>query len=170
MRKDSAIITRPGLARREQILSSKLDTLLGKNNSLMTQIYEDVELTDSIGSSAGILGDSEDAESVQLAASGNTLDSTPMSSPDIKLAQLRRSALNENSQRLYDNWLALIPTLEDGYLCYMERAQGRLGRPLQGEPHHCISGGCVTRMSSVQCLHADRTFCNVLQFITKANV
>ena len=148
MRKDSAIITRPGLARREQALSSKLDALLGKNRSPVTQEYEDAQFTD--GSNAGILADSEHAESVQLAASENPFDSTPVSSPDKKSAPLQRSALNEDSQRLYDNWLTLIPTLEDGYLCYMERAQGCLGRPLQGEPHRCILGRCVTRILAVQ--------------------
>ena len=121
----------------------------------LTRTTTEALFTPANGGDSFALYDWSSSDSSLLGNEQEELPQEPVPSPPLPL--------NENSQRLYDNWLALIPTLEDGYLCYMERAQGRLGRPLQGEPHHCISGGCVTRMSSVQCLHADCTFCSVLQ-------
>ncbi|KAI1790619.1 hypothetical protein LXA43DRAFT_882467 [Ganoderma leucocontextum] len=42
----------------------------------------------------------------------------------------RRVLPDAAAYRLYSNWLVLIPTLVDDYLGYMQRSQGRLGRPL----------------------------------------
>ena len=158
MRKDSAIVIRPGLARREQELSSRLDVLLGKHKDLDATIEDGSELTDFVGGSADVLADSEAVESAQLAVPENVLDSVLMPPPDHKAAPSRRSASKKTAQLLYDNWVALLPTLEGEYLYYMQRAQGRLDQPLQGEPHRCITGRCVTEAFAVQCLYANRGF------------
>ncbi|KAI1784327.1 hypothetical protein LXA43DRAFT_901841 [Ganoderma leucocontextum] len=41
----------------------------------------------------------------------------------------RRVLPDAATHRLYSNWLVLIPTLVHDYLGYMQRSQGRLGRP-----------------------------------------
>ena len=155
-RKDSALVVRPGLAQREQELTARLDTLLGKSKN----IAEDFKHSDSIYNTADVLDDGEDAqEPAQPAVPESVFDSIPVSSPHEKQTSTCRSVPSQTSQRLYDNWIALIPTLEDGYLSYMQRAQGRLGRqPPHVKPHHCGSRRCTTRTSPVQCLYTDCTF------------
>ena len=160
IRKDSTIVVRPGLAQREHELSSRLNVLLGRKcQEPAPSIDENPQFTQPIDYTVDVLGDNEVVEvPAQLAAPDTVLDSAPVSSTDEKQPRSRCSAPNEAAQRLYHNWLALIPTLEGEYLSYMQRAQGRLGRPLQYEPHHCVSRRCVTRASQVQCLYADCTF------------
>ena len=162
MRKDSAIVIRPGLARREQELSSRLDTLLGRHKAFDAPIEKGSEPADSVSNYGDLLADSETVESAQLAMPENGLDSMLMSPPNKKPAPSQSSAPSKNAQQLYDNWVSLLPTVEGDYLCYMQSAQGRLGRPLQGEPHRCITSRCVIAASAVQCLYADRRFCSAL--------
>ena len=158
MRKDSALVVRPGLARREKELTSRLDALLGKDKGFIPSLDEGFETPDSCGSFAGVMGEGEDAEQpAQLPLPENILDSVRESSQE-KQAPSRRVAPGQAVQRLYNNWLALIPTLEGAYLSYMQHAQGRLGRQPQGEPRHCVSRRCVARSSPVQCLYADCTW------------
>ena len=158
LRKDTAIVIRPGLARREQELTSRLDTLLGKHKDPIPSIGKDSQPADC-GNTADFVGDGEDAEQpAQLAVPENVWDPGVVSSPHEKQASSRRLAPSQIAQRLYDNWLTLIPTLEDAYLTYMQHAQGRLGRQLHEEPRHCVSRRCVTRSSPVQCLYTDCTF------------
>ena len=160
MRKDSAIVVRPGFARREQELTSRLDALLGKQKG---PINDEHQPADFIDDPTDVLNGGEDAqEPAQAAVPESLVDSIPISPPHGQQASPRRSLPKKAAQRLYDNWLALIPTLEDQYLSYMQRAQGRLGRQLDGEPYHCTSRRCVTRTSTVQCLYADCTFLSIL--------
>ena len=169
MRKDSALVVRPGLAQRENELTSRLDTLLGKNKGRITSIGEDFQPPESCGNDAGVMGEGEDAEQpARLAMPENVLDPVVESSNE-KQAPSRRVAPSL-VQRLYDNWLALIPTLEDAYLSYMQHAQGRLGRQSQGEPRHCVSRRCVAKSSPVQCLYADCTYWSALQRFYLANL
>ena len=158
IRKDSAIVVRPGLAQREQELSARLNILLGKHQDPAPSIDEDPQFTDPVDYAADVLGDNKLAEVSPQLTVPDVLDSAPVSSTDEKQSPSRSSVPNETAQRIYHNWLALIPTLEDEYLSYMQRAQGRLGRPLQYEPHRCISRRCVTKAWPVQCLYADCTF------------
>ena len=155
MRKDSAVVVRPGLARREQELSSRLNILLGKQQEPASSTDKDSQLADSIDNSAGVPDDIEDVEELSVPEAG--LDSTPVSSLYDKQTPSRRTVPDDTAQQLYQSWLTLIPTLEDEYLSFMQRAQGRLGRPLQCEPPRCVSRRCVTKASQVQCLYADCT-------------
>ena len=165
-RKDSAVVLRPGLARREQKLTAKLDALLGKHKEPVPSIDDDFQIADS-----GVHHDDEFAEEpVPLSMPENALDSNSVSSPHRNEASSRRLVPNQTAQRLFDNWLALIPTLEDEYLSYMQRAQGRLGRQLHSEPHHCVSRRCVTRTSPVQCLYADCRFWCTLRYYLLAHL
>ncbi|PIL33336.1 hypothetical protein GSI_04787 [Ganoderma sinense ZZ0214-1] len=69
----------------------------------------------------------------------------------------RRLLPDEAAYRLYSNWLGLIPTLDEDYLGYMERSQGRLGRPIEMEAYQC-KGKCSLSVSKdwdVQCLYSD---------------
>ena len=146
MRKDSAIVVRPGLARHEHELSRRLNTLLGKPQDSVPSIDANPQHAGPANYTADVLGDSKHVEvSAQLAVPETVLDSVPLSSTDEQQIPSRCSVPNDTALRLYHNWLALIPTLEDEYLSYMQRAQGRLGRPLQYEPHRCISRRCVTK-------------------------
>ena len=68
----------------------------------------------------------------------------------------RRLFPNESIDRLYSNWLVLIPTLVSNYLHYLKQTQGRLGRPLEVETKLCHRGICIPKESEIQCLHFDR--------------
>ena len=163
MRKDSAVVVRPGLARREQELTSRLDALLGKHKGSMDDSSQPAELIDHIMDVPS--GGEDIQEPAQLAVPESILESIPVASPHEQQAPPRQSFFKQTVQRLYDSWVAVIPTLEDDYLTYMERAQGRLGRSPHGEPHHCASRRCPTRNSSVQCLYADCTSITTLHTI-----
>ena len=155
LRKDSAIVVRPGLAQREQELSLRLNILLGKSQEPASSIAADSQPTDPIDNTAAVRADSEDVE--EFAVPETVLDSTPVLPLHDKQTPSRRLVPDDTAKRLYHSWLTLIPTLDDEYLSYMQRAQGRLGRPLQCEPRPCVSRRCVTRASEVQCLYADCT-------------
>ena len=115
------------------------------------------EPTDNIFGPASVLDDLEDIEeSGHSAVLESLVEPVPVPSPDDNRNSLRRVLPDKATQKLYDNWLLLIPTLDDEYLNYMQSAQGRLGRPLQSKLGHCVSHNCTTKTFPVQCLHFDR--------------
>ncbi len=84
------------------------------------------------------------------------LDSTPdpsMDDPSAKRA--RRLVPDEPSQRLYANWLALIPSLLRDFLHYVRIIHGSTRRPSPQFVPVC-EAGCSLEVASLQCLYVDR--------------
>ena len=67
----------------------------------------------------------------------------------------RRVLPDAAAYRLYSNWLVLVPTLVHNYLDYMQRTQGRLGRPPGVQAMMCQTGFCILKEFDIQCLHFD---------------
>lgn len=74
--------------------------------------------------------------------------------PGPSTAPPRRTQPDQESQKLYNSWLALIPTLIPAYLGYMQDVQGRTGQPLEQQTS-CRTGRCAMEESSILCLHFD---------------
>ncbi|KAI0628590.1 hypothetical protein C8Q77DRAFT_1067705 [Trametes polyzona] len=69
---------------------------------------------------------------------------------------MRRIQPDDDSQKLYGSWLALIPSLVPAYLGYMQAVQGRMGQSgFKQTEHSCPSGKCIVKESTILCLYFD---------------
>ncbi|KAI1782383.1 hypothetical protein LXA43DRAFT_1068847 [Ganoderma leucocontextum] len=67
----------------------------------------------------------------------------------------RRVLPDAAAYQLYNNWLALVPTLVPDYLRYIKHTQGRLGHLFAVETYSCPRGCRSLKDWDVQCLHFD---------------
>ena len=153
-RTDSELVSRPELPLLEQQLSTDLEGLL--------RTYDRSRKHDDIEPSSPIDRPDEDVVMQQLSASpgleqplGDPSSDLPCPDPQNE-PKGRRKMPDETAHRLYANWLALVPTLVSEYLGYMQRTQGRLGRPPGIEAYSCPKGVCGLEKCEVLCLHFDR--------------
>lgn len=149
-RKDSEFVKRPGLARQEQELTTKLNSLLEKVKGC-TSIH--VDQGDSMGRDITPVQDVPSSSDASEDKGSDTCPADLENEP-----RTRRLLPDQATHRLYDNWLLLVPKMLPEYLGYMRRAQGRLGRsPDVQLGDFCSSQCCSTKgRTSVQCLHFDR--------------
>ena len=152
-RQDSQIIDRPDLALLEQRYTRELDQLLrGTSNSHHPQEDGPSPPADDTSDKAASPNECSAPSDPELDKLHNESDSQ-----EIPEAHPRRLVPDEASHKLYNNWLALIPTLYQHYLGYMKRTQGRIGRPLETKTYTCSGGSCTgPREWEMQCLHFDR--------------
>ena len=147
--KDSQLVLRPGLARQELELTAKLNKMLGKIGT-GEQSFPSLDSTDE---QAGPENAREPSPTppTEHVANSDTQERRFEDEP-----HTRRLLPDEVAQRLYSNWLNLMPTLHAEYLAYLERTQGRLGR-FRDDDHLdlCTSRLCTTKEASVQCLYFD---------------
>ena len=152
---DSELVNRPGLPLLEHKLSTELEGLL-KTYDRSRQRDDDIELSSPIDPSI------DDVVMQPLSTSPGL--ERPLGDPSSDLPRLdsqnepniRRILPDEAAQRLYANWLVLIPTLVLDYLGYMQQTQGRLGRPPGIEAFSCPKDLCSLEKCEVLCLHFDR--------------
>lgn len=147
--KDSELILRPGLARQELELTAKLDNLLGKfkaerKPSFSPDSKDDQACPESV------------CEPPPTPPTDHVVSSDIQENHFENQPHTRRLLPDEVAQRLYNNWLHLVPTLKAEYLGYLERTQGRRGR--LRDDHQldlCTSRLCTAKETSVQCLYFD---------------
>ena len=149
-RRDSDFVIRPGLARQEQELTARLNSLLEQVKGCATlNVHPDCITRDT----------ATPVQDPQLAfddAGGEEYPDAQPSTPEHE-PHARRLLPNEATHKLYNQWLLLIPQMLPEYLGFMQGTLGRLGRsPHAQSCNFCSSGICATRScTSVQCLHFD---------------
>ena len=149
-RKDSELVVRPGLARQEQELTAKLNHMLGK-------LKTSGQTSSSTDSSDDLAVPETSCQPPLANPSTNPIATSDTQDYDLEHEPHPRRILpDEVAQKLYSNWLQLIPSLLAEYLGYLEWAQGRQGRFRDDEQLElCTSGLCTTKETYVQCLHFD---------------
>ena len=152
-RQDAEPVIRPELPLLESRLSTELEGLLNTY---------DRSRVDESDVSPSLPVDSIDEDTAIYPPISHSLDQHVGDPPDVSLSagvqdglRSRRLLPDDESRRLYSNWLDLIPTLTDDYLGYMGRSQGRLGRPLGIETFSCPRRQCTPKTCDVLCLHID---------------
>ncbi|OJT05110.1 hypothetical protein TRAPUB_4175, partial [Trametes pubescens] len=152
-RKDATIVSRPDAALRQRVLEEELRKLKEAHSHSYhlgphEEETEDVEMVDLEPPSRSA-DDTEEHDSQPA----QVVDDPPQ---DPSTVLPRRVQPDEDSQKLYGSWLALIPMLVPPYLQYMQDAQGRMGQPVfTQQKFSCPSGKCTVKESSILCLHFD---------------
>ena len=155
-RTDSEPVIRPGLPLLEQHLSTELEGLFNT--------YDRSRRRDDQSEPFSPINDTNDDVVMQSPSASPGLEPPPQNlsgdrpGPDSRAEPTTKRVLpDETAHRLYANWLALVPTLVSDYLGYMQRTQGRLGRPSGIEAYSCPKGLCSLENREVLCLHFDCT-------------
>ena len=152
-RTDSELVVRPELPLIEEQLSTELEGLFSTYDKSRRR-DDDVEPSSPIRQLEDVVMESSSVPpSLERPIQDHSSDLPSVDSQ--KESNTRRVVPDEAAHRLYANWLALVPTLVTDYLGYMQRTQGRLGRPPGIEPYRCPKGLCTLGSCEVLCLHFD---------------
>ncbi len=153
-RKDSALVIRSDALLRRQKLELQLETLLESS--------EEDEAPTAAGPFVDTATASEGDEAMDIDERPNMsmepaiLDSQPEPLSDAHSAKrARRLGPDEPSQRLYSNWLALVPSLIRDFLHYIRCSHGRTGWKTPQFVRIC-QAGCMPDVAMLQCLYYDR--------------
>ena len=163
-RKDSELVVRPELPLLEQQLSTDLESLL-KTYDRSRRHEADSEPFLPINYADGdIVMQSPNAGPSLERPLPDPRSDSPCPDPQSE-RNTRRVLPDETANRVYANWLHVIPGLVSDYLGYMQRAQGRLGGTPGVEAYLCPKGLCKLETCEVLCLHFDRMSCQLLLWI-----
>lgn len=153
-RKDSEVVYRPELAVLEQKVSAELEGLLNQYDKSRSHESKTEQ---------SCMVDHEDEDATMVPCTAPDWDphseGTPHEESNTGVhndSRSRRILPDNTAHRLYDNWLLLIPALVSEYLGYMQRSQGRLGRPSEIQTFTCPEGHCELKNWDILCLYFDR--------------
>ncbi|KAI1788529.1 hypothetical protein LXA43DRAFT_894498 [Ganoderma leucocontextum] len=158
-RKDAEVVARPDLAILERRFTDQLTQLLGAGDKSCAQ---ESGPSDWEADHESSIPDQCTTPSDLERPLGDAFCDTEANTQVLKESNPRRILPDDASHRLYNNWLALVPTLVGDYLGYMKQTQGRLGRSFEVETHSCLGGKCMLKDWDVQCLHFDCELSRIL--------
>ena len=151
-RRDSEVVIWPGLALEVDDLLTQINKIWKLHKPELTSVSQPTDDGSNSSDHNECPTHPSDDFSSDLSHNGMSPGAGNLPSDEMPSQRILPDAA---AYRLYSNWLVLIPTLVHSYLGYIQKSQGRLGRPLGVVTKLCQSGFCVSKEFEIQCLHFD---------------